>query len=302
MTRSTTHAQGGLARALLVSPGFRTLDTTFKPRRGYAKEAVVKRIRRTAPLSAPLVALFALLSVGLAPTDAAAQQPAQADELLHKGDYYFKAGYYFKASESYRLALLEDPTSPWKKLAFGNALFAIGNYSYASYALRRGVAELDPAEPFRPDVAGLFPSRRKFTQAVRDLKRYVTYSPRDPAGLTVLGYVLFSIDGEEQRCRAMLEYLKRLDPDDPFADFFLAQLRRRTRNQVQGEAVPEAEAMPPLEDEPVVEMPAPPPPRDDVPPPPPPEETPIQEVVPPPQRQAEELEQEWPEPTAAPAR
>ncbi len=260
----------------------------------------------THPTARALLAALLLLPAW----PAAAQEAAAADELLDKGDYYFKAGYYFKASESYRLALLEEPTSPWKKLAFGHALFAIGNYSYASYALRRGVAELEEEPSFRVDVAGLFPSRRKFTQALRDLKRYVTYSPRDPAGLTVLGYVLFSIDGEEQRCRAMFEYLKRLDPGDPFAEFFLAQLKRRTRDQVR-EAAPDTpvgelpdlsdldEDVPPpapLETPEQPEEPTPPPAR------PTPKTPPIQEVVPAPTKQAEELEQEWPAPTPAPAR
>ena len=72
--------------------------------------------------------------------------------------------------------------------------------SAASYALRRGIAELDSDATFRPEIATLFPSRRAFTQALRDLKRYVTYSPRDPAGLTALGYVLYTVPGEERRC------------------------------------------------------------------------------------------------------
>jgi tetratricopeptide (TPR) repeat protein len=201
-----------------------------------------------------LTLIFVVGALFAAPVRA---QESAPDGNLAKGDYFFKAGYYLKASEHYRLALLEDPGNPTKKLAFGHALFAIGNYSYASYALRRGVAQLDSQEDYRPAVSDLFPSQRAFTQALRDLKRYVTYSPRDPAGLTVLGYVLFSVPGEERRCAELLNYLKRLDPRDPFADFVLEQLRRRG-------PLPPARAEGVVEDEPVesvIDTPSTPAPR-----------------------------------------
>jgi tetratricopeptide (TPR) repeat protein len=180
------------------------------------------RIQR---LGGILSLVFACLLTGAFP--AMAQEKTRADELLDQGDYFFKAGYYFRAGDSYRLALLEDPTSPWKKLAFGHSLFATGQYGYASYALRKGVGELDPAQTFQPEVAALFPSRRRFQQALRDLKRYVTYSPRDPAGLTVLGYVLYSVPGEERRCRDLFQYLRKLDNQDAFARYFIKQLDKR---------------------------------------------------------------------------
>ncbi|MBL4847270.1 MAG: hypothetical protein JKY65_17260 [Planctomycetes bacterium] len=167
---------------------------------------------------------------------ASAQDKTKADEFVERGDYLFKSGYYFRASDSYRLALIEDPTSPWKKLAFGHSLFAVGQYGYASYALRRGVGELDPKVSFKPEIAPLFPSRRRFQQALRDLKRYVTYSPRDAAGLTVLGYVLYSVRGEERRCRDMLSYLVRLNPNDAFAKQLMKQLDRRARIPARGPA------------------------------------------------------------------
>ena len=173
-----------------------------------------------------------LLLACCAGSPAFAQDKTRADELSDQGDYFFKAGYYFRAADNYRLALLEDPTSPWKKLAFGHSLFATGQYGYASYALRKGVAELDPTQTLAPEVAALFPSRRRFQQALRDLKRYVTYSPRDPAGLTVLGYVLYTVRGEERRCRDLFRYLQKLDPNDAFARYFLDQLDRRYLNMI----------------------------------------------------------------------
>ncbi len=267
--------------------------------------------RHRTPRFLVVAPVLATLLVGVA-APARAQEPAPrpSDGHLAKGDYFFKAGYYLKASEHYRLALLEDPASPGKKLAFGHALFAIGNYSYASYALRRGVAQLDADDPFRPSLEALFPSKRAFTQALRDLKRYVTYSPRDPAGLSVLGYVLFSIEGEETRCRDMFKYLKRLDPNDPFAEFFLAQIRRR--GVPDGDEQPAAAGLPEVGDvggDDVVEAPpepAPAPRPAASPPPPPPPPTPaapdLKQVLQEPERARERAEGEWPSPVPAPSR
>src|SRR5581483_944761 len=153
---------------------------------------------------------------------------AYQDDNMAKGDYYFKTGYYLKASESYRVAVLAEPVNPYKKLAFGHALFAIGNYSYSSYALRRAVSQLDAKTPFTADVSSLFPSKKAFEKAVKDLKRYVTYSPRDPAGLSVLGYMLFA-QGEDERAKEMFVYLQRLpkNENDAFAAFFLKQIEAR---------------------------------------------------------------------------
>jgi hypothetical protein len=185
---------------------------------------------------------------------------AYRDDNMAKGDYYFKTGYYLKASEAYRVAVLAEPVNPWKKLAFGHALFAIGNYSYASYALRRAVQQLDVKVPFAPDVSSLFPSKRAFEKAVKDLKRYVTYSPRDPAGLSVLGYMLFA-QGEDDRAREMFVYLQRLpkNDNDAFATFFLKQIDAR-----KGESRTAPELTPPKPPTPApapqpVQPPAPPP-------------------------------------------
>ncbi len=56
----------------------------------------------------------------------------------------------------------------------------------------------------------------------------MTYSPRDPAGLTVLGYMLYS-NGEDERAREIVAFLQRLpkNENDDFAKFLVEQLDRR---------------------------------------------------------------------------
>lgn len=176
-----------------------------------------------APRSALALATLVLACITATTTPALA---AGNDDAVVRGDQFFKRGHYLRASEEYRQAALTDSVSPWKKLAFGHALFAVGNYSYAEYALRRGVGALDEPGQFQVDVVALFPSRTAFQKAMRDLKRYVTYAPRDPSGLTVLGYMYY-VSGEERESAEIFRILRRLNPDDEFADFFLTRLRAK---------------------------------------------------------------------------
>lgn len=205
------------------------------------------------------------------PRDEPPRDPPAPDENVAKGDYYFKTGYYLPASEAYRVAVLADPTSAQKKLAFGHSLFAIGNYSYASYALRRAVATSDASQPFEPDVVALFPSRKSFDKAVRDLKRHVAYNPRDPAGLSVLGYVLYSAQ-EDDAAREMFQYLQKIpaNANDPFARYFLKLIETRKSATPSHAPVPvdtpKVEAAPPK-----VAPPPPPAPKPEVKPSKPPE-------------------------------
>ena len=145
---------------------------------------------------------------------------AQEDDALQRGDLLFKKGLYRKASEEYRVAALADQVDPWKKISFGHSLFAIGNYSYSAYALRRGISGLPGTLDFQVNVVERFPSQRSFRKALRDLKRYVTYAPRDPSGLSVLGYMYYC-SGSDSEAREIFGVLQRLDEQDPFARFFL---------------------------------------------------------------------------------
>src|SRR5262249_1445772 len=120
----------------------------------------------------------------------------------------------------------------------------------------------DPATPFSPDVSSLFPSKKSFERALRDLKRYVTYSPRDPAGLSVLGYMLFA-QGDDERAKEMFQYLLKLpsNANDPFAGFFVKQIdarRAAARGGPTPVETPRVEVARPAKPAPPTPPPAPP--------------------------------------------
>jgi tetratricopeptide (TPR) repeat protein len=188
-----------------------------------------------------------------------------AEKLRAKGDRYFRAGDYPKAIESYRCAVLEQPTNGYNKLAMGHALFAWGNYSYAAYALRRGIRSFDAPDDLKMNLVEFFPSRRHFSKALGKLHRQVSFSPRDLASLTVLGYV-YHYTGKREKATLIFKKIRRLRPNDPFAAFFLHGASPESAPKAHGEK-------PPVPPEPPVEAkraePAPPARKEEKPPEPP---------------------------------
>ncbi len=149
----------------------------------------------------------------------------QSDVLVYQGDALLLAGSYFEASERYSAAVLKDPASGPKKLAFGHSLFALGHYAYAAFNFRRGLRYME--YPLRAAVAldAVFPSRRALRRHKRDVRLYLQRFPGDHHALTVLAYTSLFGGDTAGAAPAALELLEQ-NPRDPFAKYVLAQLRR----------------------------------------------------------------------------
>jgi len=158
--------------------------------------------------------------------------PLWADEdrspELERGDYFFKTGDYLKASKAYRVAVLEKPQSVTRLVSLAHAVFALGNFHYASHTMRRAVDQLALNSAFEPDIVSKFPSRISYVRKLDELKRYVTYNRRDPSALTVLAYTYYA-DGKDEKALQICGYLKLLDREDRFVKFIGAQVERRRR-------------------------------------------------------------------------
>jgi tetratricopeptide (TPR) repeat protein len=168
---------------------------------------------------------FACLS---SPASGQGKKDKSSSSDMSRGDYFFKAGYYLKASESYRVAILDQPRNTERLLSFANALFALGNYHYSSHAVRRAVKYLPKKASLDAQVSPMFPSRLNYVRALDDLKRYVTYNRRDPSALTVLSYTYYS-DGEYKKATKICGYLKLLDREDPYVRYMTVQIAQREK-------------------------------------------------------------------------
>lgn len=214
-----------------------------------------------------LVGGVALLGGAAFPRSAQAQRPAEgpgaapevrdADRRVALGDRLFRDGEYERASEYYRTAILDAPNDGLLKLIHAHARFAIGDYAYASYEIRRGLRFLGHPDDLDLDLVHLFPTENAFRRALQTLERYLRHYPDDPVGLTTMAYVAF-FSGDSTRAEAAARSLLARDAEDSFASYILRRCRL---------------AAPP---------PAPPPP----PPPPPPPEPPVEAQAPEPEPEA----------------
>jgi len=171
------------------------------------------------------VTLAALALAGLlcATAPESARAGGYGDRLVAEGNEHMKAGNYFRASESYRCAVLEEPADGLKKLHFGQALYALGNYAYADYSFRRGLLYLGYPDDLRMEVVTAFGSRLAFDRALRDLRRYAAYYPSEPHALAVVAYVGY-FGGDRPEAEAAAKRLLSLDARDAFAAYILRRL------------------------------------------------------------------------------
>lgn len=148
-----------------------------------------------------------------------------ADRHLRLGDYYFRQARFDEAAESYVRALAYVPDDGAAHFVVADALFAIGDYHYAAYMIRKGLS-------FAPDLAGAVADKREFygdaklfDEHLAALVKYCGEKPYDAAARLVLGYnQLFSGDREA----AMLSFRRvlELEPGDNPARLFLEALSK----------------------------------------------------------------------------
>ncbi len=123
-----------------------------------------------------------------------AAEPAESaadldtDSLLRLGDYHFREREYDRAVEFYTQALDRLPTDPTVRLALGDALYALGDYHYASYMIRQAL-DIDTTWVSRSvDKREFYEDPADFERQLRRLERYVESHPFDEAALFLLGY------------------------------------------------------------------------------------------------------------------
>lgn len=165
-------------------------------------------------------ALCALLAAG---PGRALAGTAAADRLVAEGYDFFRKGNYFRASESFRCAVFEDMADGRKKLAFGHSLFALGNYAYAAYSIRRGVRFLGFPDDLAVDIVAQFPSRSAFDRALRDARRYLQFYPGDPHALTVIAYASY-FSGDAAEAESSCKRLLAVDGRDALAAYLLRRI------------------------------------------------------------------------------
>ncbi len=143
----------------------------------------------------------------------------EIEELLNLGWDLFYNGDYAGAAESFRQAMLKDGDDPWIKLAFAQALFAIGDYPDAAFLLRRGMQLLPDYLEFAPNPLDRYGDVLDHAEQILALRTFLEYLPEDPAGMLMLGVQSFLI-GDFVTAEIQFSRLLELDPEDVVAQTF----------------------------------------------------------------------------------
>jgi tetratricopeptide (TPR) repeat protein len=151
---------------------------------------------------------------------------ALAERFVLEGDTHFREGRYQDAADAYLQALTHVPADGSIHFVLSDALFALGDYHYAAYVIRKGL-ELEP-DLARSDVdkRTFYGNPADFAKHLASLRDYISDHAFDAAAHLVLGYnLLFSADhsGAENALRRALD----LNPGETAAKTFLDAIAAR---------------------------------------------------------------------------
>lgn len=147
------------------------------------------------------------------------------EKAVRLGDLYFRAGKFDKAAASYMEAVTLAPEQAELYFLLSDALFAIGDFHFASYCIRTAL-ELDSTlARSEADKREFYGNRDDFYRHLRVLERYLEEYPEDADAQLVLAYNRrFSQDpsGAQRALRRALEI-----QDDPAGRVLLEAMTKR---------------------------------------------------------------------------
>lgn len=136
--------------------------------------------------------------------------PQQADHGLTAGKRYLNEGKYALAVDAFLQAVLAAPQDGVPKLYFGLAHFAVGDYGYAVYAVRRGMDRVPDWGKEDKDLRYLYGKPADFDQHLAALTAHVQRSPADGDAHFLLGYMLY-FTGQYQPAIEQLDLALQID-------------------------------------------------------------------------------------------
>jgi hypothetical protein len=138
---------------------------------------------------------------------------AIAEKQVELGDYYFREGRYDEAAESWLRALGYVPDDASLHFVIADALFALGDYHYAAFMVRRAL-ELQPElARVEIDKRGFYGDPSAFDEQLATVRAYLAEHPDDASAHLILGYSLLFSD-QSAAAHAPFARVLELDPED----------------------------------------------------------------------------------------
>lgn len=114
-----------------------------------------------------------------------------AVELLEQGAREFKSGNYTAAADSLRRSMLAEPGNAVPKFALAHALFALGDYDYAAFLIRRGMDILPEWPRVGTSLHELYGDPKDLEEHLVGLNVFVNTHPSAIEARFLLGYVSY---------------------------------------------------------------------------------------------------------------
>lgn len=148
---------------------------------------------------------------------------------MGRGDKSFEQGNYDEAREEYVRAIVLAGEDAPTRIALGLAEYALGSFSDAARAIRRGVAispELAESTFSLDAVYGIVDDRAAHRRALEDFARE---NPEDCDALFLVGFTRYFAGEREAGVETLVSYLKRTECDRSITEFVIRARRRTTR-------------------------------------------------------------------------
>ena len=142
------------------------------------------------------------------------------------GDYHFKEGRYNDAAEYYLRALAHAPDDASLHFVLADALFALGDYHYAAFIIKKGL-RIDPEmAKAEADKRAFYPDVAEFEKHMATIRAYIEDKPFDDAAQLVYAYNL-KFSGEKELAIEAFRRTLELSPENEAAQLFLAALIKK---------------------------------------------------------------------------
>ena len=143
--------------------------------------------------------------------------------LMEEGARLFQEGDYPGAAEAFRMAVLAEKTNAVPKFAMAHALFALGEYEYAAFMIRRGMEILPSWPSVGADMRDLYGNPDDLMEQMIALQIYREAHPESADAAMLLGYMSF-FSGDLDEAETQFSGVMALEENNTVGSSFLLRI------------------------------------------------------------------------------
>lgn len=152
------------------------------------------------------------------------------NQLIKSSLALFKDDKFRESAETIKKILLENPENGVALILYGNALFAMGDYTFSARAIRKGMAIVNDLEDTPMDLKEFYDDPKTFDKQTEELAILAKYSPESFEAKFLLGYVYY-FSGKTNESLAILKPLAEFKEPDKEALRFVLRAKEIMRKQ-----------------------------------------------------------------------